>query len=398
MPRFNRQKGALVIAPHVQYPTRNGSDISLERVSRYLSHHLPYVDMVASDRVSRYVGGRVESERPFANRLRRKAVAGLRVLFKRSHYFRERFNTGPVHSEIERTARGGDYGTVLASYLTSRLLIPAALAHCRTLIWTHNDEFKWFQDIAAGSKSRLTRLVAQQSERFLQEHLVDLADRAQLLHVSETDFAAYRKAIPSHSGLLVNIGTDLERPAKWVVRDSVGPVVLTFVSSLSVKMAADALVHFKNAFEPVLRANFPRRLQVRIVGSSPSPMVRRVCSEAGWELYADVDETRLVDLLATTTFTILPFSYANGIKLKLIRSLGSGIPFLSTAVCQPSTFTAPPYCRFSDAPLDWCNAIAAWDAVADQTEAHEQLYRIAEAHSWPACVEKLVADLVASDA
>ncbi len=379
----------LLVAPHLVHPARNGSDISLERMARYLSQHAEHTDLIGCDSLRRYERGKLVADTPFANRLRSKPVAGIRTLLFQSHYFREKFNTPAFTAVVHRQLAVENYGTVLASYLTTVPLLPPLRACQRLLVWTHNDEFKWFQDLAAKTPSRLGRAVACQSLGWLKRELPGLARRATLVHVTEDDRAGFERVLPGHASMVVAVGTDLDTSPHWPDRKPDDPVVLSFVSSLAVQMAGDALRHFRDRLEPVLRERFGPQLQVRVVGSGPSSTIRKLCAEASWALHADVSDEELARLLAESTFTMLPFPYTNGIKLKLVRSLGSGVPFLSTRVCQPPGFAVPTGCCFDDDPRGWGAAIDAWLARPDRRTAQEELLRLAQAYSWPAVVARM---------
>lgn len=387
--RENCGRPTLVIAPHLVHPARMGSDISLERVARYLSLQAKHTDLISCDSVRRYEQGELVAETPLTNRLRSKPAAGIRTLLFRGHYFREKFNTPAIVAIVRKQLAAQSYGTVLASYLTTAPMLPRAQAGQRLLVWTHNDEFKWFRDLATTAPSWLGRLVARQSLYWLQRELPNLARHATLVHVTDDDRAGFDRELPGHANLVVAVGTDIDVAPNWPERKLDDPVVLSFVSSLAVQMAGDALRHFRSEIEPSLRRRFGFKLQVRVVGSSPSPAIQKLCAEGGWVLHSNVSDDDLARLLRESTFTILPFPYTNGIKLKLIRSLGSGVPFLSTRVCQPPGFVVPPGCCFDDDPQGWCTAIDALLERSDRRAMQQELLAIAQSYSWPAVVGRM---------
>jgi hypothetical protein len=383
----------LVVAPHLMHPARNGADISLERIARYSSLQADHVDLIGCSSIRRYSSGGLVCEQLFENSLRPKAVAGIRTVLLRSHYFRERFNTPEIEAVVRRHLTGREYGTVLASFLTSACLLPEPQASQRRLIWTHNDELEWFKNITAIAANPMTRMVAAQSLRWLHRRLAQLVGHATLLHVSESDRAGFEAVLPNHSNLVVAVGADLDPESPLALHRECDPVVLTFVGGLAVQMAFDALDHFHSVIEPSIREQFTSRLQVRVVGSSPAPAIRRLCAKAGWELRADVSDESLSQLLRETTFTILPFPYSNGIKLKLLRSLGSGVPFISTRACRPPGFKVPAGCCFADEPKEWCETISNWLDRADRNEVREELRLLAQDYSWPSVVTRMWDDV-----
>ena len=383
----------LVVAPHMVLPVRNGSDISLERVARYLSRFAPHVDLIGSETIRRYRLAELESERHFGGGLRPKSGAALRTLLLRSHYYKERFNTPAIQQSVREHMAGGGYSTVLASYLTTLTVLPPARTGELRLAWTHNDEFKWYEDIVRTARNPLTRMVARQSLKWLSGEVPQLAAQAVFLHVSKADAGGFERVVPKHRHLVVSVGTDIDPVSQWPDFQADGPVILSFMATLGVKMAMDALDHFRTRFEPTLRAAFGSKLEIRIIGSQPAPAVVELCRTAGWKLFPDVPEDDFTRLLNESTFTLLPFAYATGIKLKLIRSLGGGVPFLSTTASQPSGFPVLPGCCFSDAPSDWCAAIKAWQNNPDRFGARQQMLVHARSYSWPAVVAELAAQL-----
>lgn len=192
------------------------------------------------------------------------------------------------------------------------------------------------------------RRVALNSYSWLRDNLNRLARGATLLHVSESDRAGYARIVPGHDSIIVAIGTDLDEAPEWPAAAPDDRVILSFVGALSVRMAADALQHFQTAFLPQLQRALGEKFVVRMVGSAPSLAVQKLARQPGWELYADVTDEQLARLPRESTFTLLPFPYATGVKLKLVRSLGSGVPHLSTLAAGRPDMPVPSCCCCSD--------------------------------------------------
>lgn len=383
----------VVIAPHLIHPARNGADISLERVARYLSLQATLVDLIGCDTVRRYEKGVLTRDTPFRNQLRSKRLSGLATILKRSHYLRERFNTPAIARVVARVIGSENYGTVLASYLTTLSLLPPPQKGQRFLVWTHNDEFKWFADLADRAGSPLGRAVARLSLNWLRREVPRLAPQAVFLHVTENDRLGFEQVVPGHRNLVIPIGTDIDADPTWPESRTGDPVILTFTGGLAMQMATDALQHFRTHFEPALRAAFGSRLRIRVVGSQPSAGVAKLLAQTDWRLHADVTDEELSRLLRESTFTILPFPYATGVKLKLVRSLGSGIPFLSTLASRFDRLTPPGTCCCADDPSRWVAAIEAWIALPDKPAERRELLELANQYSWLATARELSAGL-----
>jgi len=379
----------LVVAPQLFLPARNGADISLEKVARHLSSHAKFVDLIGSHTIRRYRNAEVESDLPFSNQLHGKTSAGLRTVIFRTHYYHERFNNKRIRRVVREQMPKERYGIVLASYLTTLSLLPPALAGQRYFVWTHNDEFKWFEDLKNSSRSLLGKMACQLSLKWLRRELPRLATEAVFVHVTETDWSGFERVVPGHRHLIVSVGTDIDPPAVANHMSKSDKVVVSFIGTLGVRMALDALQYFHRVFESSLRDAFGENLVLQVIGSNPAQAVRDLCEKHGWNLYANVSETELSQRLSQSTFTMLPFEYATGIKLKLIRSLGGGVPFLSTLASQPPNFLAPPGCCFSNNPHDWVAAIQRWREQPDVNLARKQLLAIADGFSWPVVVSKM---------
>jgi glycosyltransferase involved in cell wall biosynthesis len=232
-------------------------------------------------------------------------------------------------------------------------------------------------------------MVCRASHQWLRREVPGLASHAVFIHLTENDRAGFEQVAPGHSHIIASAGTDIDPLMNGNEVSKSDKIIISFVGTLQVQMAFDALRHFHDKFEGSLRAAFGNNLVLQVIGSNPAQAVRDLCREGGWQLYENVSDAKLSQMLAQSTFTMLPFAYATGIKLKLIRSLGSGVPFLSTLVARPPSFVAPPGCCFSNDPNDWVGAIRTWCEQPDLLSARKQLLTVAESFSWPVVVSKL---------
>lgn len=383
----------LVVAPHLIHPAVNGSDISLERVARYLSQYAPFTDLISCNSIRRYRDGEVEREQIFDNQLRSRWNAAIRTVLFRSHYLHERFNTSIITHKVGEQISMERYCVILASYLVTLPLLPTSI-EARCFVWTHNDEFKWFEDLAQSSRNFIGRTVARLSLQWLYRQVPALARQAVFIHVSETDRDGFERVVADHRNLTVSVGTDIDATVNHKDCPKAERIVLTFIGTLGVRMALDALRHFHNKFQPTLRTTFREQLLVRVIGSNPLRSVRELCAKEGWDLRANVSDEELSTLLSESTFTFLPFAYATGSKLKLIRSLGSGVPFLSTLAARPPHFITPVGCCFSNDPNDWVKAVHAWQE-ANKESARKELLACAQTYAWPVVIEKMANSILA---
>ena len=328
-----------MLAPHLVWPARNGADITLDQLGQRFSHKLPFVDIVGAREVARYQNGEITARRAFDTRLRSRSEAGLRTLLGRSHYYAAKFLTRGFRRVAREYLADARYRAVLYSYLTTALLARPNDPRPQ-LVWSHNDEFRWFQDLAAQAPSRLGQHVARASERWLHRFMARAGKRFVFLHVTQDDADGWEQHVPHHRYRVIPIGVALRQIAPPRAPDALPR--LLFVGSLGVRMNLDALRHFATRYEPALRARFGEALRVDIAGSSPLPDVHRLCTDHGWALHADVEEAQLDALYGEATFSLLPFAYATGAKLKLLKSLAYGVPFLATTSVQAQADLAVP--------------------------------------------------------
>jgi glycosyltransferase involved in cell wall biosynthesis len=379
---FDPGAPCLVLAPHLAYPTRTGADISLDRIARFLSDDVPYVNLIAQKQAVRFQDEAAVESRPFDNAHRSWWRAGGRALLRGSHYLLEKFLTPQYEKVAHHHLSDPAYGTVLCSYiLTTQLLddLPDERLH---LVWTHNDQFKWFRDRAEQASNPLARWVAQSSERWLHDFFAQHERDFLFLHVTEADRHGFARHYPDHESIIVPIGTDVEdTPKAEPLSPETDSTRLLFVGGLSVDMNHDALAHFAERYEPVLREH-EAELEIVVVGSNPSSTVRELCRERGWALHPNVSDGELHRQYRAATFAILPFAYSTGAKLKLLETLAHGVPFLGTSKVEAQLDKAPPLCLLSDDPAAWQERV---DEVKQQGIPEEQrkaLVEVAHEHSW----------------
>ncbi|NNF58476.1 MAG: glycosyltransferase [Rhodothermaceae bacterium] len=394
-PRFDPEAPSLVLAPHLAWPTRTGANLAIDRRWRAMSQFLPYVDLVGREAIRRYAEGAVVSERSYANEERSRIEAAARTVLRRSHYLREKFLTPDFVAQAQAHLADSAYGTVLFSYLYTAPLLeqdPSGRADRVYLIETHNDDFKWYRTLREATRNPLSKLTARLSEQATVQLVQAYADQALLLHVTEADHQGYEPLAPGHRFFLNWVGVEIpEAPSPPQPPEDV--VRLVFVGSLGVTMNVDALHHFAERFYPALKEGLGAQLAVDIVGSNPAEAVTQLCETHGWALHANVSDERLRDLYASATFSILPFNYATGAKLKLLESLAHGVPFLATTKVEAQIDQVHPLCLLSDEPAGWLGRARAVQADGLTEETRAALVAVAEPHSWTARARVLVEGL-----
>lgn len=354
----------LVLAPHLEYPLRNGGDILIDKRWSHLSEYVPFVDIIGKSTITRYEGGKPVKSVRYANTRVSKNRAALRTLIKRSHYLLEKHLTRSFVEKARLYLSNPEYKTVVCSFVwTAAVLEGAPTVDGRLYcVETHNDELKWFENLRRHSPNPLAKLTAYFSERwarsFLNEHRSDFL----FLHVSEADQAGYLRRFPGHRSRVVPIGVDEVPEEEFVRREDPAPpgeeaVRLLFVGSLGVKPNVDALKVFEEEFYPPLKEALGGDLEVLVVGSNPSDEVARLCEDMGWKLYPNVSDEELGRLYQASTFSILPFRYTTGSKLKLLNSLAHGVPYLATLELRDQVGEVVYPCLASSDPGEWLDRI-----------------------------------------
>jgi hypothetical protein len=285
-----------------------------------------------------------------------------------------------------------EYGMVVFS-LVSTAAVVRRLPEVESrvyLIETHNDEIKWFENMRKSSMNPLVKATAYLSQRWVESFLRDHRSSFLFVHVSELDQRGYLERFPGHESFVVPIGVDVlpyERSSESPAPS--GRVALIFVGALSVKMNLDALKLFGEKFYPMLRDELGADLEVLVVGSTPSKRVKELCSEAEWKLYPDVSDEKLRQLYRTATFSILPFEYTTGAKLKLLSSLAHGVPYLATSALREQVDEITYPCLSSEDPKNWLSHIREVRARGITDDERVTLMSYAERYSWPAITHRM---------
>ncbi|NQV73959.1 glycosyltransferase [bacterium] len=357
-----------------------------------LSHIVPFVDIVGSGETRRYSSGKIEHRHPHGYSMRSRAIAALRTVVFRSHYFKEKFITPRFCSAIESALRSASYGTLIGSYIVSYdALKPHVNPSQLVVLLTHNDEFVWFENLKNAAGNAISRLVASTSLSFLRNWFNEERPGVIYAHVSEKDKQGYAQLLPDSESIVVPIGADI--PEAPVPATSPGSLkaTLLFVGSLGIKMNGDALQHFETVFAPVLSKRIP--LNVIVAGSNPSQIVMDLCQRNNWSLQANVSDEALRALFERSDFAFLPFEYSTGSKLKLIGTLAHGVPFLATSAVAPPTELIVPPSLVSDNPEAWADAIQQTMEAGISTNQRNALYEAAKQHSWSRSVEIMIQQL-----
>ncbi len=378
------KSSCLILAPHLSYPTRNGADILIDRRWAEFSHYVPYVDILGSNLLVRYQNGVKITSQEYSNQAKSKLWSAILTITKKSHYLLEKLITKDFERMAAKCLANPEYGIVVYSYIATSSLVACQKDNARLLcIETHNDEIKWFEDMGCTSWNPLIKLVAWFSKRwllrFMSKHETDFI----FLHVTKYDQSGYAAYFPMQISYVAPVGCDVDVRQYYHANIEVTRSVrLLFVGSLGVKMNYDAIKYFAEKFYPVVRKGLAGQLDVRIVGSNPSPQVVQFCSHMDWSLCANVSEDELNEYYAWADFSILPFAYATGGKLKLLKSLSQAVPFLATEALNGQLSEVDHCCLVSDQPSEWLHHIIKIRKIGITQEQRNGLVLHAQKYSW----------------
>ncbi len=375
----------LVLAPHLVYPTRSGSNIAIHNRWSSFSRFVPHVDIIGLDTIKRYEDAELTDSVSYSNSARSQNAAALRTLLLQSQYQREKFVTKEFRAKAVEYLANPAYGCVVGSYLnTVPLLVHDPHGSVRPhLVETHNDDFKWYRTLMESASNPLAKLAAWLSERWTVSVFQEHQDQLLLSHVTETDRVGYSAIAPNHRSIITPIGVAIPIEAPQAQPPN-APVRLLFVGSLGVLMNFDALKNFGERYFPALKGKFGDSLIVDVLGNSPSESIKKMCEEKGWNLHPNAADEVLSDLLRRASFTLLPFAYATGAKLKLLESIAHGVPFLGTSHVMAQLKSIPPSCLLANDADAWVTHVKAIQKNGQSIEERMALVEIAKEHSWEA--------------
>jgi glycosyltransferase involved in cell wall biosynthesis len=360
----------LNLAPHCTVPPMDGSDRR--------AWHL-HENMVAAGVDGYFIGRQVIADRkgfsPLPGKDRRdeeRAVTALSALLAGQDYLRRKM-LRPSFRQAVAQLRIKDYEAVIIHFLYSVPLINAWRGQqLRLLVDTHNYDPEMFTALSNATRNPLRRLLCRRAICTSLSALRTLPKGATLMHVSQSDLAAYKPLRPDLNHMVVENGCRLAPRATAPDYTAPGKKQLLFVGSLSVQQNQDALHHLSKVFWPSLRGI----AHLHVAGSNPSPAIAALCAAQGWELHPNASDAVLKGLYAAAHYALAPFTYGTGSKLKLVEACGHGVPVIATQAGVTGLPTLPPLVHVSDEPQEW-KRIA-------QNEHPEWNIRSAQQHRSPA--------------
>ncbi|NVN97091.1 glycosyltransferase [Candidatus Nomurabacteria bacterium] len=386
----NRCKKVLVLAPHLSYPLWSGADILIDFKWSLYSKYVDQVDILSKSCHRSYINGILVNEKCFENNSRSRMNAALRTVLGFSHYLLEKNMTSAFSEKAVNLVSTNSYDTLVCSMISTAwpLLASGISLPSRCIIETHNDEIKWFKEIRRHSKFFPEKIAVFFSERWIKKKL-KLFSNWLLIHVSENDANGYNELLGNHQNIIVPVGTNVEQIDFSGKKFDESNIVLLFAGSLFNNMSRDALEFFESRFFPPLKDRFGDRLTLVVAGSNPSKVVHSICARNKWLLKANLQDEEMKNEYLNATCSILPFEYSTGSKLKLLKSISYGVPFLATTAVINRMIELPDLCKFSDDPKVWVQSVEKFLVSGVSASAQMSLAEVASQFSWDALAQNM---------
>ena len=382
---------AILLAPHLEYPPRHGADIYAERLGCYLSIQRGEVLILGASTLTYYENGSMLRQETYPNAMRSKNEAVLRALMKGGNYLAEKFLTPGFRLKAAEILAAHPNSLIVCSYILTASLLTKGAGPNPIVVLSHNDDVAWFRHLHQSSKNPLQKLAAWFSERWVERFLHEHAGQFVFAHISAADYAGYQHILPDQRAIIVPAGVDIEPLPTTLAWD--GITRLFFFGSLSANLNYAALAFFRERFWPVIQPGLAGSVEVWVAGSRPSPAVQHLCRKQNWPLYPDLSDEDLRMLFSKANFSILPFPYTTGAKLKLLQSLAAGLPVLGTTnmVCLPGQDFPPNL--YSDDPQDWLAHLRQFAQAGLQPAARQACQQFAAHYQWKSIAAKMDEEL-----
>jgi glycosyltransferase involved in cell wall biosynthesis len=199
----------------------------------------------------------------------------------------------------------------------------------KRVVMAHNVESVIWQRYHETETNRLRRwYIGKQWHKFQRFERLALAGADLTIAVSDVDADRFRHDLGVRSVGIVDNGVDTsyfqpsDEPREWKT--------LLFLGSLEWRPNLDGVAQLLDTVFPAVRRREPDA-RLLLVGRNPPPALREtVASMPGVELYANVADVR--PFLARSAMMVVPLRIGAGSRLKILESLATATPVVSTRV------------------------------------------------------------------
>lgn len=389
----------IIIAPHLTLPAQKGADILIFNRAKTFIDNFISIHMLSTNHHYVYKNGKLIKKYEFYNKPRSKKVAAVRSLILKNNYLSEKFLTNEYSNYLKVLINNSKFDVVYFSFIYSAYNFKKYFDNNRIikLIETHNNDITWYKNLSNFSDNMLSKFLAKISLKNTIKMIRELNHGFYFITLTPKDTEEYKNYIPNNNLVLIPPGIAPTKNGYIKTPQSNNEINLIFVGSLDVTMNIKALEFFAKDFYPKIIEKYNDKIKVRIVGRNPSKKIISLCKQNNWNLYKNVNQDKLEELISTAHFSILPFPYSTGFKMKLLESISLGVPFLSTSALknQIKIETSIPFGIYSDDPYAWIQFIENNYSKTFDSNFRKDLIRLAKKFDWKIVNKKLI-DLVNS--
>lgn len=317
----------LFLAQRVPYPPNRGDKITTWRLVQRLgrAHEVRIVafahdekDVAAAEELRKK--GFPTTAIPYRDRAAK--IAALPLLLTRTPLTLGVYGSRALQAAVDELAPASDlayaYSSSMGAFLERHPRLP------RVMHFGELDSDKWRQ-YAERSGFPMRQVYGREHRTLLEFERRIARSFAANVVCTPLEKAVFEREIPGATAVVLRNGVDLARFApRWDGRER-GRIVFTGV--MNYLPNAEGCVWFVREILPLVRREVPEAT-FSIVGSHPTPEVRRLADVPGVEVTGFVDDTR--DWLGRASVAVAPLRIARGIQNKVLEALAMGLPVVGT--------------------------------------------------------------------
>ena len=327
---------------------------------------------------------RFPPKRPIQDKNR--TLNGLKAWLFRQHYNETKHCTPDWKALVSPFLDDPNYNVVYVHFLFTYPLLADRLKGRVFVIDTHNSEWGWYRSFRDSTRNLLIKQVCNFSIRRATEIMHMLPSEAIMAHVSQSDCNEYVAIRPDITHVVVPNGGDIQ--LRTSMPDYTVPKKkLLFFGSLHGKMSFDALKCFEDRFWPELKDV----AQLVVAGANPSAAIQAMARRNQWELRSNLNEAQVNQVFEESHFSVMPFEYGEGSKLKFFDACVRGVPILSTVSGACGQQGVPCFVTISEDPKAWKFQVLQRKSM--EPNWVNEVLRFAETSTWKSIVARIIPNL-----
>jgi sugar transferase (PEP-CTERM/EpsH1 system associated) len=283
-----------------------------------------------------------------------------------------------VSGMLERMAfeRVVVFSSSMAPYVASHRGCPKIL----DMVDVDSDKWRQYAARAPFPRSKLYALEANRLSRYERELATDFD---QVVFVAAPELELYRRTARQAQAVVVTNGVDTTYffpPEQRVTAPR-----LVFTGAMDYHANVDAMTYFCDDVLPLIRARLSDT-ELTIVGSNPTPAVRRLAARAGVTVTGTVPDVR--PYLASARVFVAPFRIARGIQNKILEALATGLPVVVSPVASAALPAGEGWIEAPDREAFAGAVVALLQNPTNWEKASREARRLVEKHfDWSRSME-----------